>query len=187
MKRKLILLGRSYGAALRKFLETGASVDLLPAVRVGRKAVALRMETLEFARMHEQTMTELKMSPSSSGRQNQREEKFFTEALSPIVETHHAAQQCKIDLKKMNETLIRRTIELAGTHRQLQRGIHRRKSVEAALKKTAEHYTRLLKHSLQLQHGLRHLTHQVLASQEEQRKELSGELHNDIAQSLLGI
>jgi hypothetical protein len=43
------------------------------------------------------------------------------------------------------ETLGRRTVELAVTNRQLQRGIVRRKSVEAALKKSGEHYARLLK------------------------------------------
>ena len=51
------------------------------------------------------------------------------------METHRAARQSKIDLNRLNETLNRRTLELAATNRQLQRGIVRRKSVEAALKK----------------------------------------------------
>jgi signal transduction histidine kinase len=103
------------------------------------------------------------------------------------VETHQAARQSKIDLNRLNETLGRRTTELAATNRELQRGIARRKSVEAALKKSGEHYTRLLKDSLQLQEGLRQLTHQVLAAQEDERKNLSCELQDEIAQTLLGI
>jgi len=69
----------------------------------------------------------------------------------------------------------------------LQRGIVRRKSVEAALKISGEHYTKLLKDSLQLQAGLRQLTHQVLSSQEDERKKISRELQDEIAQTLLGI
>jgi signal transduction histidine kinase len=69
----------------------------------------------------------------------------------------------------------------------LQRGIVRRKSVEAALKKSGEHYTRLLKDSLQLQEGLRQPTHQVLAAQEDERKKISRELQDEIALTLLGI
>jgi len=59
--------------------------------------------------------------------------------------------------------------------------------VEAALKKSGIHYSRLLKESLQLQAGLRQLTHEVLASQEEERRKISLELQNEIAQTLLGI
>ena len=102
-----------------------------------------------------------------------RAEIFFTEAITPIVETHRAARQSKIELNRLNETLDRRTAELAATNRQLQRGIVRRKSVEAALKKSGEHYAKLLKDSLQLQEGLRQLTHQVLAAQEDERKKIS--------------
>ena len=83
--------------------------------------------------------------------------------------------------------MSRRTLELAVTNRQLKRGVVRRKSVEAALKKSGEHYARLLKDSLQLQEGLRQLTHQVLAAQEEERKKISLELQDEVAQTLLGI
>jgi signal transduction histidine kinase len=59
--------------------------------------------------------------------------------------------------------------------------------VEAALKKSGIHYTKLLKDSLHLQEGLRELTHRLLASQEEERKKISLELQTEIAQTLLGI
>ena len=92
-----------------------------------------------------------------------------------------------MELDRLNVTLNRRTLELAAANRQLQRGILRRKSVEGALKKSGTHYTKLLKESLQLQEGLRQLTRQVLASQEEERRKISLELQNEIAQTLLGI
>ena len=92
-----------------------------------------------------------------------------------------------MELIRLNETLNRRTVELAATNRQLRRGILRRKSVEAALKRSGAHYNKLLKNSLQLQEGLRQLTHRVLAAQEEERTKISLELQNEIAQTLLGI
>ena len=97
------------------------------------------------------------------------------------METHRAARQSKVHVNRLKETLGRRTEELAATNRLLQRGVVRRKSVEAALKRSGVHYARLLNDSLHLQEGLRQLTRQVLAAQEEERKSISRELQNEIA------
>ena len=163
-------------------------MSLHPALRLGRQAVVLKLETLELARIHEQALTTLGLSNGKSKPGTiKRAEVFFTEAITPIVETHRAARQSKIDLHRLNGMLGRRTAELATTNRQLQRGIVRRKSVEAALKISGLHYSKLLKESLQLQEGLRQLTHKVLAAQEVERKKISCELQDEIAQTLLGI
>jgi len=186
MKRKLFALSQRYANALRKHLQDGLRASLRPAVALGRQAVTLGLETLELARMHERAFALL----GSSHRKLQsikQAEIFFTEAITPIVETHRAARQSRIDLNRLTETLDERTAELATTNRQLQRGIVRRKSVEAALKKSGVHYSKLLKDSLQLQAGLRQLTHRVLAAQEDERKKMSHELQDEIAQTLLGI
>ena len=186
MKQKIIRLSQRYVTALSEHLKAGPRASLQPALGLGRRAVVLGLETLELARIHERALVTLEAASGKDGIVK-RAEIFFTEALIPIVETHRAARQSKIHLNRLNETLGRRTAELAVTHRQLQRGILRRKSVEAALKKSGEHYARLLKESLRLQEGLRQLTHEVLASQEEERKKISLELQNEIAQTLLGI
>ena len=172
--------------ALRKHLRPGAGASGQPALKLGRQAVLLGLETLELARIHERAFATLELTNRKDGL-IQRAEIFFDEALTPIVETHHAAQQSKIQLLLLNETLTRRTVELTATNRQLKRGIVRRKRVEAALKLSGIHYTKLLKDSLQLQEGLRDLTHQVLVAQEDERKKISRELQDEIAQTLLGI
>jgi signal transduction histidine kinase len=188
MKRKLIGLSQRYVAALREHLKPGPRAIPLngAALRMGRQAVTLGLETLELARIHERALVTLELSSSKNG-MIKRAEIFFTEALTPIVETHRAALQNKTDLSRLNETLARRTAELAATNRQLQRDIVRRKSVEAALKISGVHYGKLLKDSLHLQEGLRQLTHKVLAAQEDERKKISHELQDEIAQTLLGI
>jgi len=186
MKQKLIALSQRYVTALRMHLRPGARADLRPAMRLGRRAVSCGLDTLELARMHESAVATLKLSSSGNG-QDKRAELFFSEAMTPIVETHRAARERKTELNRLNGTLNRRTAELAATNRQLQRDISRRRIVAAALKSSREHYARLLRESLQLQEGLRRLTHQVLASQEEDRKKISLELQNEIAQTLMGI
>lgn len=186
MKRKLIRLSGRYATALHEHLRRGLGASSQAALGLGRQAAALGLETLELARMHDRALTTLVVSNGTS-RLTKRAEMFFTEALTPIVETHRAAQQSKVELHRLHETLDRRTLELAATNRQLQHGILRRKSVETALKKSGIHYNKLLKDSLQLQEGLRELTHRLLASQEEERKTISLELQTEIAQTLLGI
>jgi signal transduction histidine kinase len=186
MTKKLTQLSRGYATALQEYLRVGSRASLQPACAQGRRAVVLGLETLELARMHERALVTLAIAPRQTGLLK-RAEIFFTEAITPIVETHRAARQSKIDLGRLNETLGVRTRELAITNRQLKRGIVRRKRVEAALKTSGVHYAKLLKNSLHLQEGLRQLTHQVLAAQEDERKKLSHELQDEIAQTLLGI
>jgi len=186
MKQKLIRFSQRYVTALRKHLKRGPRDSLQPALSLGRQAVILGLETLELARIHERAIATLELSKSKDGLAK-RAQIFFTEANTPIVETHRAARESKTELKRLNGTLNRRTAELVATNRQLKLGVVRRKRVEAALKKSGQHYAKLLKESLKLQEDLRHLTHQVLAAQEGERKKISLALQNEIAQTLLGI
>jgi signal transduction histidine kinase len=186
MKQKQTGLSQRYATALRKHLKAGSRASLQPALGLGRRAVALGLETLELARIHERAITALELASSKNGFLKSAEI-FFAEALTPIVETHRAARQSKFDLNRLTLMLSRRTLELAATNRLLKRGVLRRMSVEAALKKSGLHYAKLLKDSLQLQQGLRQLTHQVLVAQEDERKKISHELQAEIAQTLLGI
>src|SRR3954454_19798277 len=185
-KANLARLSQQYEAALRKHLNAAPGGRLQPALRLGRPAVGLGLETLEFARIHQLAAATLDLAPGKNG-QIKAAEVFFTEALAPIVATHRAARQNKLDLNRLNETLIQRNSELASKSRQLRRGIARRETVEAALKRSGEHYTKLLTESLRLQEHLRRLTHQVLTAQENERKNMSRELQDEVVQSLLGI
>jgi len=186
MKRKLTGLSQRYVTALRKHLEQGPRASLSPALGLGRRAVALGLETLDLARMHERAVITLELASKKDGYM-ERARIFFTEAITPIEETHAVARKAKTHLHELTELLGQRTVELAATNGQLQRGIVQRKSVEAALKKSGERYNRLLRDSQQLQAGLRELTHQVLAAQEDERDKMSHELQDEVAQTLLGI
>jgi signal transduction histidine kinase len=59
--------------------------------------------------------------------------------------------------------------------------------LQEAFDKRGDQHRKCLQESLQLQKRLRLLTHRVLAAQESERKVISRELHDEIAQTLLGI
>jgi signal transduction histidine kinase len=186
MKQKRIALSQQYVAALRKHLKTGPHASLQSALGLGRQAVALGLETLALARIHEGALVTLEIFPSKNG-QIKRAGIFFSEANIPIEETHRAARQTKVHLSRLKETLAQRTDELAVTNRQVRRGIIRRKAMEDALKKSGTHHKKCLEESLHLQKRLRQLTHRVISTQEDERKNISRELQDEIAQTLLGI
>jgi len=76
---------------------------------------------------------------------------------------------------------------LAATNEELKMEIAQRKAVEAALRKSERHYGLLLAESERLQEQLRQLSRQILLAQEDERKRISRELHDVIAQTLTGI
>ena len=186
MKRKSIALSQRYVTALRKHLKQGPQASLQPARELGRRAVAVGLETLDVARIHGEALAILEASSSRDGI-IERAEIFFAEAITPIEKTHRAALKANVRLSQLKKRLGRRTMDLAASNRSLKQGIAQRKTVEEALKKTGAHSKKLLKESLALQHHLQHLTHQILSAQEDKRKEISRELQDEIAQTLLGI
>ena len=104
-----------------------------------------------------------------------------------ISENHRAEPETNGHLNQMNETLSQRSVELAAIGRQLKHEIVRRKAAEEALAKSEQHYGLLLEQARQMEEHLRQLSHQVLSAQEEERKQISRELHDEIAQTLTGI
>jgi signal transduction histidine kinase len=63
----------------------------------------------------------------------------------------------------------------------------RRRKLETALKRSEKHHILLLHQSRQMQEHLRHLIRKILTAQEDERREISRELYEEIAQTLTGI
>jgi signal transduction histidine kinase len=177
------------------------------AQTLGCQAVAFGLDTLDMARIHEEAIHKIEEGIAGNGAaanaglavktvkklarktetQRERASAFFAEAINPIEETHFTAGETRGRLRRLSESLHQRTVELAASKQRLKQKIIKRKTKEKALRQSGEHQTKLLKDSLQLQQRLQRLTHRLLVAQENERKKISRELRNEIAQTLLGI
>ena len=190
MKPSTLQLAQSYVSALRKHLRQDGHASLAPALRLGRQTVAIGLKTLDLARIHEQALVTLLAPgelPGTKAAKARRAGLFFAEAHLPVEEHQRAPGRAEVDFVGLETALGTRTRELAAANRQLQQGGARRKAMEEANEKRRVLHKECLDESIQLQKRLRRLTHRVLATQEGDRKAISHELQNEIAQTLLGI
>ncbi len=190
MNRKPSKLSYRYQDALRKHLQQPRPSSLAAARGLGSQALAAGLQTLDLAKLHEQTLVgELSQVCAADQRAALIKQAgvFFAVAITPIEKTHRSARETALHLKKFIETLSQRTVELAASNLELSLEIRQRQAVEAALKKSKVHYSQLLAKSDRLQEQLRRLSRQVLSAQEDERKKISRELHDVIAQTLTGI
>lgn len=89
--------------------------------------------------------------------------------------------------RKHAEEIRRRVAVLDASNQKLKQEILQRLEVEKSLKKSKEHQTKMLQQSRHQQEQLRQLSREVLRAQEEERKRISRELHDVIAQTLSSI
>jgi len=99
------------------------------------------------------------------------------------------AINCFYDIteRKQAEEAQRHIAVLAATNRKLELEIVQRRAVELALNNSEQHQRWLLADSRQVRDQMRLLSRQLLSAQEEERKRISRELHDVIAQTLTGI
>lgn len=189
MRRRLAGLEQRYLAALQQHLEQVPQARSRKAQELGRQAMALGLDTLGLARVHEGALFAL-MAGCSAGTRDRlikRGGAFFGEAITPIENTHRTAREANVRLGRLNRTLQQRSVDLAASNRQLKREIAQRRRAEKTLRRSKQHYALLLEQSNRLQEQLRSLSRQLLSTQEEERKRISRELHDEIAQILSGI
>jgi signal transduction histidine kinase len=181
---------KHYKLALHKHLQQGKSASLKSARGLGSEALAAGLQTLDLAKLHEYTLL-IELLPIHPPRRRfaliRQAGRFFAAAILPIEKLHRGAREATAHLKKIVESLSQRTVELAASNLELNAEIAQRKAVEAALKKSQRHYSELLAQSDRMQEQLRQLSRQILSAQEDERKKISRELHDVIAQTLTGI
>lgn len=89
--------------------------------------------------------------------------------------------------RKQAEETQRRLAVLAAANREANLEISRRRVVEKTLRASEEVQRGLLAESRTLHTQLRHLTRDLITAQEDERKKISRELHDDVMQTLVGI
>ena len=181
---------KRYQAALARYLKQGPADNLSAALRLGHRAAALGLETLDVARSHEQALLALVLPAGSAKTRQQmidRSKLFFEEALVPIEQTHAAAQADVRHVAELGEELRVRTVESSASTRRLERGIVRRQASETALRKSGKQHSLLLQKSRGLQTRLRVQMRKILSTSEDKRQQASYQLQNEIAQILVAI
>jgi PAS domain S-box-containing protein len=90
------------------------------------------------------------------------------------------------ELKRAAEALLR-VEALEAMNTALENEILRRRKVEKSLRESRRDQSILLMQSQRMEEELRMLSHQILHTQEEERKKISHDLHDEIAQTLVAI
>jgi Histidine kinase len=183
------LSGR-YLAALRIHLEKGPDVSLTEAHARGNEAVADGLDTLDLAKIHDHALSILISPDSSPATQHDittRAEEFFAEASIPVEATHRAVLEATAKLEKVKEELRLLSKDLADAQRELEVGINDRRSAEAALRTVADRPGQALEESRLLEERLQEKARAILAANEDERKKMSLQLQDEVAQTLLGI
>jgi two-component system sensor histidine kinase DegS len=150
---------------------------------LGRAALAAGLRTLDLAIMHEKAVVALAPSGDFANARSgsiRQAGVFFAEALLPLEEAQLAT-------RARHQHLERRTARLIAGKNRLEQEILRRKLAEAVIRKGKEQYRTLFLQSQAMQIKLRQLTRQIILTQEEERKKISRELHDEVAQTLVGI
>lgn len=179
-----------YLLALTQYLGEDAEPSLESARNLGREALDLGLDTLALARIHEAAFISL-LIPSETTRPGQRQvsraSAFFAEAITPIEETHRGALESSAKLNQLISALSQQKLELVTSNEQLRAEILHRQSVEESLRASERTSSQLLAQSREMQEELRHLSRQILSVQEAERRKISRELHDVIAQTLTSI
>jgi signal transduction histidine kinase len=165
-----------YLATLQKYIASGREAVLEEAYELGRTAIARGLGVLDMARIHENAYAHL-IRPSlvieKQDRVLETAETFFLETLSPFEAAHRGFRETNVKLQQRN--------------RELEAEIGVRKRAEKALRESREHFRELFIRARRMEENLRNLSNQILHVQEEERKHISRELHDEVGQAMTAI
>ncbi len=158
---------------------------------LGRAALAGGLEPRDLALMHAQAASDgFARTPIGSSAHVgviTRAGIFLSQALIPLEAAQRAMRDANGLLQQRNETLRPHAAALAKVNTRLEREVTRRQTGEAVIRKDKAQYQRRHVESQIMQRKLRQLTRQIISAQEEERKEISRELHDEVVQTLVGI
>jgi signal transduction histidine kinase len=190
MKTRPNQRAQRYAGTMREYLVDQREAVLERAYELGRDAVARGLGVLDMAALHEDAIGQVllpALTKDNRTRHLKAAETFFLEALSPFEITHRGFREANAKLQQLITTLEKRNVQLAGMNLELKNEINERKRTERALRVSERHYHQLFDQASLMQENLRNLSNQILHVQEEERKRISRELHDEVGQALTAV
>jgi len=162
-------LAKKYEWTLREFLRGGDEKHLQRAYELGRTALNCGLGVLEMVRLHQVALVKLIASvkaPAATAQRAAVVETFLLEALTPFEAAHRGFRDACVRTGLLNETL---------------------KKTNHDLRESREHYFHLFRQAREMEENLRLLSNKVVSAQEEERKRISRDLHDEIGQALTAV
>jgi len=184
-------LEAEYQAALQSYLDDdGSQTNWQKSHELGAQAVAMGLETLGLAKLHDQAVAMIFPvdAPQASRAEGvRRAAGFFVETLVPIEKTHPGAMKVDADIQQLNATLDQRTLDLAEAHRELRQQVKGRQTAESALRNSEQASSQASGDTQDLEAYLHRCAREILSTTEAERKVTALHINDEIAQTLLGI
>lgn len=180
-------LVKAYQQALGEYLAHESEHVLLQAHLVGRSALQRGWGVLDLVHLHQEALVRLLAgtpSPSALVERTAPVQTFLLEALAPFEAACRGLRENSVRLRQLNATLAQRTDALRTTEAQLVTVSRERDAATQELRTSKEHYCHLLQEARVMEENFRQLSHKVLRIQEEERKRISRELHDELGQTL---
>lgn len=186
MKHPQSAFSRLYQSTLRDYIAGKSRPDSQVIAKIGGSARRIALPLLEFAKLHENFLVMDLLPRCPVAKQAALIHKagiFFAAAVAATnLNIHEAAR-----LGEAIKSLSARTVKLAAANLQLGLEIIKRRDIETELRKSQQDTLDSLEKSEALKERLRGHSRQILHAQEDERKKISRELHDVIAQTLAGI
>ena len=190
MNSRRLKLPSRYTATLQKYLRREGEAVLAEGYEVGRAAIGEGLGVLDMAQIHEEALQQLIQGPRPSAEHDRTWKAakcFFLESLCPFEALHRGFCETNVRLQQLNSALEKRNHELARSNSRLEREIGERQLTEKALRQSELHFRQLFNQAQEMQEDLRELSERLLRVQEDERKRLSRELHDEVGQALTAV
>jgi signal transduction histidine kinase len=188
MTKPINILPFTYLGALREHLARPCKATLRKGFALGNAALDGGMEIFDLISLHHQALAEGVMPDGSSAIQMRSAlglEAFLLAALAPFRMASDGSagsgdRRHRMLLSEHMDALALRNARLEEEIADLQRA-------EAAMREGKDHYFQLYQNARAMEANLRELSAQVLSAQEDERKRVSRELHDEIGQALIAV
>jgi signal transduction histidine kinase len=179
----------TYHSALRDYLAQPTEATLQQAYELGRAAMSAGLGVFDVIRLHHQALNDgvVSRDPAAVVRYAPMLETFLLESLSPFEAAHRGFRRAWERLEQLNTGLAGHNEALALSNAQLEEEISMRQRTEAQLRESKDHYFQLFQKAHAMEESLRELSAQILTVQEEERKRISRELHDEVGQALTAV